>query len=99
MIREANKQKRLDWCIKQLEENEDFHDVIWSDETTVQLESHRRYSFQKKNQPAKLKPKAKQPIKVHVWAGISKRGATHVCIFEGIMDTDFYCNATYTTIH
>ena len=31
------------------------------------------------------------PFKVHTWAGISKRGATCVCIFEGIMaDTCTY---------
>ena len=51
---------------------------------------YRRHSFRKKNQPPKLKPKSKHPIKVHVWAGISKRGATRVCIFEGKMDADFY---------
>ena len=30
--------------------------------------------------------RAKHPVKVHVWAGISKRGATEICVFEGIMD-------------
>ena len=28
----------------------------------------------------------KHPTKVHVWAGISMRGATNICIFDGIMD-------------
>ena len=28
----------------------------------------------------------KHPVKVHVWAGISKRGRTAICVFEGIMD-------------
>ena len=28
--------------------NDDFHDVIWSDETTVQLESHRRFCCHKR---------------------------------------------------
>ena len=27
----------------------------------------------------------KHPLKVHVWAGISKRGSTGICIFDGIM--------------
>lgn len=90
MVREANKTKRLDWCIQQLQENDNYEDVIWSDETSVQLESHRRYAFRKKDQPPKLKPRPKHPVKVHVWAGISKRGSTQVCIFEGIMDSDFY---------
>ena len=70
--------------------NETFDDVIWSDETSVQLECHRRHSFHKQGQPPKLKPRPKHAIKVHVWARISKRGATRVCIFEGKMDASFY---------
>ena len=31
----------------------------------------------------------KHPVMVHVWAGISRHGRTHICIFEGIMDR--YC--------
>ena len=30
--------------------------------------------------------RAKHPTKVHLWAGISKRGSTGICIFDGIMD-------------
>ena len=37
-----------------------------------------------------LKPKPKHPLKVHVWAGISKEGPTKICIFTGNMDADFY---------
>ena len=29
--------------------------------------------------------RAKHPAKVHIWAGISIRGRTGVCIFDGIM--------------
>ena len=32
----------------------------------------------------------KHPTKVHVWAGISKRGRTGVCIFEGIMKKELF---------
>ena len=73
-----------------LAENETFDDVIWTDETSVQLECHRRHCFRKQNEKPRLKPRPKHPIKVHVWAGISKRGATRVCIFEGTMDAPFY---------
>ena len=34
--------------------------------------------------------RAKHPTKVHVWAGISLRGATGACIFDGIMDAELY---------
>ena len=38
LIREVNKQKRLDFALSYL--HDAFDDVIWSDETTVQLETH-----------------------------------------------------------
>lgn len=47
-------------------------------------------ALEKKNQPLKLKPKPKHPIKVHVWGAISKHGAIEVYIFEGKMDAAFY---------
>lgn len=39
-----------------------------------------------------LRPKPKHPLKVHVWAGISKRGTTQILIFEGCMDAEWYVN-------
>ena len=32
----------------------------------------------------------KHPTKVHVWAGISRRGRTGICIFEGIMNAELF---------
>lgn len=32
--------------------------------------------------PPKNKPRPKHPVKVHVWAGISMRGRTGICILE-----------------
>ena len=37
-----------------------------------------------------LKPQAKHTLKVHVWGGISKRGATNICIFDQTMDAPLY---------
>ena len=34
--------------------------------------------------------RAKHPVKVHVWAGISWQGATGVCVFEGKMNAPLY---------
>ena len=34
--------------------------------------------------------RAKHPVKVHVWAGISLRGSTGICIFEGTMKVPLY---------
>ena len=68
-----------------------FHDAIWSDKTSVQMETHRRFCCHKNGPKPRYKPRPKHPVKVHVWAGISWNGATKACIFEGIMDADFYC--------
>ena len=80
IIRDVNKVKRMEWA----------NDVIWSDETTVQLETHKRYCCRKKGQKPKPKPRPKHPLKLHVWGGISWKGPTHVCIFEGCMDAELY---------
>ena len=40
----------------------------------------------------------KHPTKVNVWAGISKRGATGVCIFEGIMKNELYTEILQKTL-
>ena len=42
--------------------------------------------------------RAKHPVKVHVWAGISVRGATGICIFDGIMDAQLYVQILEQTL-
>ena len=58
MIREANRAKRLDWAKKYLHEAETgFLDVIYTDETSIQMESHRRFCCRKVGEPPKNKPR------------------------------------------
>ena len=83
-----NKKKRLIWCQEQLRAKEQFADVIFTDECTVQLEQHSRLCFRKRLQPRLLKQRAKHPVKVHIWGGISARGATNIIMFTGIMDAE-----------
>ena len=52
--------------------------------------------YWKIDDPAKRKPK--HPVKVYVWASISRLGATKICIFESIMDADLYCNILESTL-
>ena len=40
----------------------------------------------------------KHPTKVHVWAGISKKGRTGICIFEGIMKKELYVSILEGTL-
>ena len=96
LIRQVNKQKRLDWARTHIGDN--FSNVIWTDETTVQIETHKRFCYRKEGQKPRFKPRPKHPVKVHVWAGISKQGATEVCIFEGIMCAPLYCDILEGTL-
>ena len=90
MIRENNKEKRLDWCRKMLRDKERFDNVIWTDESSVMLDPYSRRCYRKIGEPRKLKPRAKHPAKVHVWGGISPRRATPVVLFTGIMTSTKY---------
>jgi len=56
------------------------------DECTTQLDHHGRLCFHKEKQQCALKQKAKHPVKIHMWCGISKRGATRIIMFNGIMN-------------
>ena len=54
LIRDVNKQKRLEFATTYLHDT--FNDVIWSDETTVQLETHQRWCYRKEGERPHLKP-------------------------------------------
>ena len=95
LIREPNRVKRQEFCEKCLQDNEQF-DVIFTDECSVFLENHSKISFHRKWEQPKLRGKPKHPLKVHVWAGISKRGPTGLIIFDGIMDAEFYVSVQWT---
>ena len=90
LICEPNRVKRLEFSENCLRENEQFDNVIFTDECSVLLENHSKLSFHRKWEQPKLKGKPKHPVKVHVWAGISKRWPTELMVFEGIMDAQFY---------
>lgn len=61
---------------KLLETNENFGDIMFTDETIALLTPNRRQMYHKKGQVRKCKPNLKYPICVLLWAGISKRRAT-----------------------
>ena len=52
LIRDANKANRLEWARQHLHEAADgFMNVVFTDETSIQLEAHRRFCFRKREQP------------------------------------------------
>lgn len=98
MIRSANVVKRLDWALANSYEQDKFDDIVFSDETSVQLENHRRTCSYKVGRKPRYKPKPKHPIKLHVWAGISARGRTSCCIFEGKMDARLFTSIVESSL-
>ena len=96
LIREPNKVKRYDWA--EAHQNDSFENVIYTDECTIQMETHKRFCCRKQGEAPRPNPKPKHPLKVHVWAGISRRGATGICIFEGIMDRWLYIDILDQTL-
>ena len=85
---QLNKKKRLLWCKEQIRVKEKFTDVVFTDECTVQLENHSRLCFRKHLQPRQLKQRAKHPVKIHVWGGISSKGATNIIMFTGVINAE-----------
>jgi len=90
MVRHANQQKRLDFCIDLLNTNDNFDNVIFTDESSFQLKQNKRHSYRLKTAAPVRVPRPKHALKTHVWAGISRKGPTEVLQFEGIMERTFF---------
>lgn len=73
-----------------MENDGQFDDVIFTDECSVCMENRAKICFRRKWEQPKLKGRPKHPYKVHIWAGISKRGASKILLFTGNMNTRFY---------
>ena len=69
LIRDANKGKRKEWCQHQLDNDEQFENIVFTDECTVQLDHHGRLCFRKEKAPRILKQRAKHLAKIHIWGG------------------------------
>ena len=88
LIRQKNKEKRVTWARENLAN--DFEDVVWTDESMIQLENNRTFGYRKVGMAPKPKPRPKNPYKVMVRAGISKKGATNLCVVNGSVDSLVY---------
>ena len=90
MIRDVNKLKRLEFCNNLIDMNDDLNDVIFTDETSVQLNQNVNVSYREETAARIMRPKPKHPLKVHVYRAISRRGPMNIVIFEGIMNAEFF---------
>ena len=93
LVREVNREKRLIFAQQCIQSKDQFDNVIWSDECNVQLDWNGSITFHRWWEPCPQKGKPKHPFKVSVWAGISKRGASQILVFTGIMEKVYYSNS------
>lgn len=64
LVRDVNKIKRKEYCQRCLDSNEQFDDVIFTDETKIMMQSSRSRSCRKKGEARKLISKPKHPYTV-----------------------------------
>ena len=82
MLSENNKLKRMEFDNMCLDKKDDFDNMIWSDESSMQLKRHSRTLRVKVGNERVFQSAAKHALKVHIWAGILKVGATNICILH-----------------
>jgi hypothetical protein len=78
----------MEWYLDKVISNDldlSISGVMWTDECSVQLESDRKITYNKRGEPSKMVSRPKYPPKVHVWAEISAKGVTAVVLFTGIL--------------
>uniref|UniRef100_A0A915K9J0 Transposase n=1 Tax=Romanomermis culicivorax TaxID=13658 RepID=A0A915K9J0_ROMCU len=65
MVRDVNKEKRIQFSKLVLEEKIDLDTIVFTDECTVQLEAYRRKSYRKQGEDKLiiLRSVAKHPVK------------------------------------
>ena len=62
MIHQPNKAKRLEWALRyQAKAKAGFLDVVYSDKTSIQLETHRHFCCRKSGEPPRNKPRFPNP--------------------------------------
>ena len=99
LISNINKEKRMEWCLYVVLAGDlDFKDVIWTDECSVQLKSHRKVTYHKEGEPARMVSRPKHTPKVHVWTGILSKGATAIVIFSGVLTATRYTDILYVAL-
>lgn len=96
MIRDVNKEKKMTFCKTLIANNDSFNDIIFTDECSVQLHGNKIVVYGEKDSPAPILPKPKHPLKVYVWAGISRKESTGIVVFDGIMISSYYTETILT---
>jgi len=97
MLSEINKNKRINFAKKYLENPPEFWNrVIWSDETTVRSNPNSKeiffkvhHSVKRKNLPFNMKSQS-QGISVMFWGCFSQQGLSKLVVVDGALRADNY---------
>ncbi|XP_064422236.1 protein FAM149A [Latimeria chalumnae] len=80
LIRKVNQEKRLMQAVQWIEMGETFDNVIFMDETLMELQRHTKYPF-RRNGHCSMKPQLRHPYKIHIWGAISKKVPGPIVLF------------------
>jgi Transposase len=86
LLTQQAKENRLEWAMKH--QKYAWKNVIFSDETTLQMFRNTCLAWSKGGKP--IAPMVKHPFKLHVWAMISMHGKIGFCTFTQNMDRNLY---------
>lgn len=76
--------------LKEMANGYDFGDLIFTDETKIQMQIHKKKCCRRIGFQPKLKRTYKHPADVMAWAGISKEGRTKIVIFKCTMNSEVF---------
>jgi hypothetical protein len=83
--------QRLSWCLEN--ENNDFANYLFVDETTIRIEELPLYQIRERGIPeAQTRAIDKERLKINIWGGISNCGVTQFVGFEQNMNGPIYCD-------
>ena len=83
-----HKQCRVEWAMRHQDQN--WKQVIFSDETTFQMFQNTQKVFYKIGTQPPQKPMIKHSYKVHAWGAFSAKDSVGFLLFTGIIDSAFY---------
>nr|XP_006819059.1 PREDICTED: uncharacterized protein LOC102810317 [Saccoglossus kowalevskii] len=86
LVKPVNKPKRFKWSAHMIIAEEEFENVVFTGATKIEMRWASDMSTTKIKRPAEVI----HPISVMIWTGISRKGATKICIFNEEMDSERY---------
>lgn len=81
-VRNANKVKSVEFCEYLIASKDTLDDVIFSGECSNQLKQNKSCNYRPKESHVTVIAKPKLPLKIYLWAAISKRSASTIRLVD-----------------